>query len=286
MTPRTRRPTILAAALSALLATWPAMAATGDTRALAVVGIVLGDGRPPVAAIEDPASTRTRFYRVGERVGAALVSEIHADRVILLTGGQRIELRLASVVAAPVSGHADPGAPTGGEPSRIREAAPSVEPPVSPYGRIVALAGGSLSPTPPGAEAGRRSLQGAGHTAGGALAGAGPGGGNGVLEITGRLHDGSSVQAEQFSTTSLRDLLFSMSFAGVGGATRQRLELYAPDGSLYQRLSGAVAPHTQTLLPVGGTWITEHALFGAWRVDLYVDRDRTPLASRTFTLVP
>jgi hypothetical protein len=39
-------------------------------------------------------------------------------------------------------------------------------------------------------------------------------------------------------------------------------------------------------LPVGGTWISEHSLFGDWGVDVYLDRDRAPILSRGFTLVP
>jgi len=35
---------------------------------------------------------------------------------------------------------------------------------------------------------------------------------------------------------------------------------------------------------VGGTWITENALFGPWRVDVYLDSDRIPAASETFRI--
>jgi hypothetical protein len=107
-----------------------------------------------------------------------------------------------------------------------------------------------------------------------------------TLTLTGHLHNGSSQQGDQFSTTSLRDLLISTTYSNVSGTHKQRLELYAPDGSLYQKLSGAVAPSTQALIPVGGTWITEHSLFGDWRVDVYVDRETTPITSRAFTLLP
>jgi hypothetical protein len=47
-----------------------------------------------------------------------------------------------------------------------------------------------------------------------------------------------------------------------------------------------VASTTQTLVPVGGTWITEHSLFGDWRVDVFVDRETTPAATQRFTLIP
>jgi hypothetical protein len=41
------------------------------------------------------------------------------------------------------------------------------------------------------------------------------------------------------------------------------------------------APHslpTEARLP-GGTWITEHSLFGAWRVLVYLDNNATPVAT-------
>jgi hypothetical protein len=42
----------------------------------------------------------------------------------------------------------------------------------------------------------------------------------------------------------------------------------------------------ETLLPVGGTWITEYSLVGSWQIDLYLDNSRTPVASKTFQLTP
>jgi hypothetical protein len=107
-----------------------------------------------------------------------------------------------------------------------------------------------------------------------------------ALTLAGRLHDGRSQQADEFSTTTLRDLLISMVYTNAGDLHQQRVDLYTPDGSLYQRLTGAMAPRTQTLVPVGGTWITEHSLFGGWRVDVFVDRETSPIASQAFTLTP
>jgi hypothetical protein len=37
---------------------------------------------------------------------------------------------------------------------------------------------------------------------------------------------------------------------------------------------------------VGGTWITEYTLLGAWRVEVYLDGATTPVASGTFVLSP
>jgi hypothetical protein len=35
---------------------------------------------------------------------------------------------------------------------------------------------------------------------------------------------------------------------------------------------------------VGGSWITEYGLFGAWRVDVYLDGQRTPTTTAAFIL--
>jgi hypothetical protein len=37
---------------------------------------------------------------------------------------------------------------------------------------------------------------------------------------------------------------------------------------------------------VGGTWITEYSLFGAWRVEVYLDRDTMPITTGVFVLTP
>jgi hypothetical protein len=77
-----------------------------------------------------------------------------------------------------------------------------------------------------------------------------------------------------------------MTYSNITDLHQQRVELYAPDGSLYQRLTGTISLRTQTLVPVGGTWITAHALYGGWRVDIFVDRETSPIVSQSFTLDP
>jgi len=38
----------------------------------------------------------------------------------------------------------------------------------------------------------------------------------------------------------------------------------------------------ETMLPVAGTWITDHSLFGAWTVNVYLDEEQTPFKSASF----
>jgi hypothetical protein len=289
---RLRRPATITALLSALtllvLGGGPASAEPGPV----VVGIVIREVGRTFAIIRDPATSKPGFYEVGARVGAAVVTEILADRVVLDTGGQQTQLRLAASASTV-------GSPSLGILPTVRNEAPVdrraartsfPEAQESPYGRIaavVATAGGLTSGS--NAAPGGSSSDMGGVGAPGGPAASSEGTQNGVtaaLTLTGRLHDGRSQQAEEFSTTSLRDLLIAMTYTNAADLHQQRIELYAPDGSLYQRLSGSIAPRTQTLVPVGGTWITEHSLLGGWRIDVFVDRETSPIVSQAFTLTP
>ncbi len=292
---RLRRPaTITALLVSALTALALVGSSASAEPAPVVVGIVIREVGRTFAIIQDSSTSKPGFYEVGARVGSSVVTQILADRVILDAGGQQTQLRLAT--SASAAGAPSPGgAPTvrneaGGDRRVARTSPAGPEAQESPYGRIaavVATAGGltSGSNAAPG---------GSGSDMGGVGAPGGPaasseGTQNGVsaaLTLTGRLHDGRSQQADEFSTTSLRDLLISLIYTNAGDLHQQRIELYAPDGSLYQRLTGAMAPRTQTLVPVGGTWITEHSLFGGWRVDVFVDRETSPIVTQAFTLTP
>ncbi|MFI5338951.1 MAG: hypothetical protein ACHQ7N_03835 [Candidatus Methylomirabilales bacterium] len=120
---------------------------------------------------------------------------------------------------------------------------------------------------------------------------------------------------DHFSAEALRDLLLSVEYQALApGPHTQRLQLYLPDGALYQQVTTAIeaggagkpaaeahpeqgmtprAPGAQpgreqvvTRLPVGGTWITQYSLYGIWRVEVYLDQARTPTVQRTFVLAP
>lgn len=134
------------------------------------------------------------------------------------------------------------------------------------------------------------------------------------LHFVGLLHDTRLVRGEEFAAGSLRDLLIVVEYRHLSGLHIQRIELYSPDGSLYQQRSTEVTlagdrvagagrkpdkgkgrggedkagwgERVEVRLPVGGTWITEHALFGAWRVEVYLDSERLPIASGVFVLTP
>jgi len=135
------------------------------------------------------------------------------------------------------------------------------------------------------------------------------------ISFEGLLHTGKALPGgAHFSAAALRDLLILVDYRDLApGRHTQRLALYGPDGALYQQfaaafeVSGAVAPPragaspahglahrdhfgspgivpVETRLPVGGTWITQHSLYGTWRVEVYLDQARTPVVHRTLVL--
>ena len=286
----------LAATLLALATLTPWPADVSAEPAPIVVGIVLRETGGDFAVIQDPMTSKPGFYTVGARVGSAVIARILADRVILVTGEQQTQLRLATPVpSGPASTVGSSTAPRdaaagtrrpGGTGSDAADSTPS------PYSNIAIVTAG------PGVAAGGTGTSSSSGGGGGLSGGVGQPGGpaaggegtqNGMtaaITLTGKLHSGGSVPGEQFSATSLRDLLITLTFSNISGSHQQRLELYAPDTSLYRRLTGTVAPTTQTLLPVGGTWITDHSLFGDWRIDVFVDRETSPIVSQSFTLTP
>jgi hypothetical protein len=132
----------------------------------------------------------------------------------------------------------------------------------------------------------------------GAVASAAPGTASEVpalVQFIGLTQDQQLLERNDFEAQVLREVKINV-WWNVGGTHTQRLELFAPDGSLYRRLSVSfdanALPRTQgrvlvqTLLPVGGTWITEYSLFGAWRVDVYLGSQSTPVTTASFVLNP
>ncbi|MBI3030220.1 MAG: hypothetical protein HYY64_11975 [Candidatus Rokubacteria bacterium] len=156
--------------------------------------------------------------------------------------------------------------------------------------QIATWEGGTLTEEPPSeervADAGGPSLVGGGAVAAADLAGA-PASGvqGGSVQFVGVNQDGSQSGGTQFSAASVRDLWILVAWQSLSGTHSQRLDLYAPDGSLYQRLSAQfTGSSAEVRLPVGGTWITQHFLFGTWRVDVFLDGD--PRTSGAFVLTP
>jgi hypothetical protein len=120
------------------------------------------------------------------------------------------------------------------------------------------------------------------------------------VQVVAVLNSGVTSETGEYSLRRLRDLRI-VGWWNVPGAHVQRIELRAPDGSLYQRLTQPFttnnAPHVtgdgrlrgtavRTLLPVGGTWIAEYSLVGTWEIHLFMDSSRTPIATHSIVLTP
>lgn len=169
---------------------------------------------------------------------------------------------------------------------------------------LSSTSGGAAGSTPSTGAGGQGSAGGAGSAAGSGASGQGSGGGgtsgassgggappappSSSLQFIGINHNGSQTGGSYYSGELLRDLRILVQWQNLSGTHTQRLDLWSPNGSLYQRLSSQF-PGTSTVttqLPVGGTWITQHSLFGAWRVDVYLDGGRMPITSGVFVLDP
>jgi len=122
------------------------------------------------------------------------------------------------------------------------------------------------------------------------------------VHFIGLLHTGKQDPGREFSARTLRDLLILVEYRSLSaGPHTQRLKLFLPDGALYQQFTtafetppedgargkgyrGPAWQPVETRLPVGGTWITEHALYGSWRFEVYLDAAPQPIVSHRFTL--
>jgi hypothetical protein len=100
-------------------------------------------------------------------------------------------------------------------------------------------------------------------------------------------NDGTSAGGTAFSGDLVRALRILVAWQNLSGAHSERLELFGPDGSLYQQFSTQVTgTPVETRLPVSGTWITQYSLFGAWRVEVFLDSGQMPITSGVFVLNP
>lgn len=118
-----------------------------------------------------------------------------------------------------------------------------------------------------------------------------------VVEFAAIMQDQQVLLGEDFWGPAVRELQITVGW-NVPGSHTQQLDLFTPDGALYRRFGAAFdgdaarfagqggRTAVETRLPVGGTWITEYSLFGAWRVDVYLGGQPTPVTSASFVLNP
>jgi hypothetical protein len=108
------------------------------------------------------------------------------------------------------------------------------------------------------------------------------------VEFVGMLANGRERDGQQFPGGQLNDLKVRVQWRNLFGNHQQRLDIIAPDGSLYQSLSSPLTARApvETLLPVKGTWITHYGLYGAWCVEVFLDQEDKPVTSRRLVIAP
>jgi hypothetical protein len=112
----------------------------------------------------------------------------------------------------------------------------------------------------------------------------------GRLSFTGVLKNGRVRVGEQFDIGDLRELRVIVNWTQADDAHVQRVDLYAPDGSLYQRFAGSFTGDRRpvavvTRVPVAGSSITDSSLIGEWCAEVFLDDQDTPIARRRFELL-
>lgn len=119
-----------------------------------------------------------------------------------------------------------------------------------------------------------------------------PGGfAEGRLSFVGVMARGNQRTGAEFPGTGLRELRIVAEWTELEGTHEQRVEVFSPDGSLYQRFTGSLTGSGRSLsatnrLLVSGTSIVDAGLYGEWCVELSLDDEDAPIARRPFLLTP
>ena len=111
------------------------------------------------------------------------------------------------------------------------------------------------------------------------------------LSFAAVLTSGQMRVGDHFPGGDVRDIRIVVSWSDLDDAHHQRLELYSPDGSLYQRFNATFTGERRpvsvvTPLPVAGSSITDAGLYGEWCAEVFLDDEDAPIARRSFQLTP
>jgi hypothetical protein len=110
------------------------------------------------------------------------------------------------------------------------------------------------------------------------------------VSFAGVLTSGQTRVGQTFPGGDAREIRVVVTWSDLERAHHQRLDLYGPDGSLYQRFSAAFTGGDRrpvsvvTPLPVAGSSITDAGLYGEWCAEVFLDDDDAPIARRGFEL--
>jgi hypothetical protein len=110
-----------------------------------------------------------------------------------------------------------------------------------------------------------------------------------TLSFVGITTRGNERTDDYFNPAHTATIVVVVSWQTLVGVHRQRVELIAPDGSIYEQFKKNISSSSgvkvaKTSVRVAGTWITEYQMFGEWTVNVYLDDDPTPVTSGHFII--
>jgi hypothetical protein len=115
-------------------------------------------------------------------------------------------------------------------------------------------------------------------------------GARGDLVFTAVLSDGGRQdRGRNFEFGAVQDLLIEVRWHKLSAPARQRLELYSPDGHLFQMFTATLPADPEPVVirvPVNGSWITSATLVGTWCAKVFLDDELDPAAADDFELKP
>jgi hypothetical protein len=114
------------------------------------------------------------------------------------------------------------------------------------------------------------------------------------VTVTGIMHDGGERRGSRLDGAATADLRILVAWRHLDRPHTARIALIAPDGNLYQTFTSLVTPPgrgfrrttSETRVPIAGSWITTHGLYGRWCVEVHVDDDPEAAARQSFVLTP
>jgi hypothetical protein len=98
---------------------------------------------------------------------------------------------------------------------------------------------------------------------------------------------GQTVGGHQFDYGAVHDLVIEVRWEKMKVPARQRLELYAPDGNLFQMFTDNLTAEPDPVelrVPVIGSWIMSASLAGQWCAKVFLNNDLAPVAADGFEL--
>jgi len=110
------------------------------------------------------------------------------------------------------------------------------------------------------------------------------------LSFSALLDNGRARVGDTFTLGEVRELRVIVNWSQAEDAHAYGADLYAPDGTLYQRFSTAFTGERRpvavvTRVPVAGSTIADSSLLGEWCAEAFLDDEDAPIARRRFDLL-